>query len=249
MHLSRPKLLTKNKNVIIENVKQAKIYISQNKLSTEELNNLIQIDPSPTKRYVGWMAKQWVNKTITDIDDLRNTVEEFNTFAEKGKIKSPDISKYKSFNDLKKEVDDLNQSGAGRSSKDLESDYETVIDDNNLLIMVPHTHEASRKLGLSYFSFRDCGDGTKDSAWCTTYKAPDHFLDYYYNNNITFYYVKVRSNDLIEKIKEEFPKRWKLLIVVALAVFPDGQIDFYDAADKQLSQSEIKKYLNIIGIS
>jgi len=115
--------------------------------------------------------------------------------------------------------------------------------------MSPHTHEASRKLGLSQFAFRDCGDDGKDSSWCTTYKAPDHFNDYYYTNNVTFYYVKVKSQQMINQLQDKFPKTWKNLVVVALAVLDNGKIDGYDGKDKQISKDNIKEYTSIIGIS
>ena len=249
MKFTHSKLLTENKKYIVENVSQAKTYVGQGKLSEDELKQLIEIDPTPTRKYVGWMAKQWVAKTVTDIDDLRNTIEEYNTFLNKGKAKTKDINQFKSFEDLKKEVDAINKSGDAVSVKDLESDYETIIDNSDLLIMTPHTHEASRKLGLSQFAFRDCGDGKKDSAWCTTYKAPDHFNDYYYSHGVTFYYIKVKSEEMINKLKKAFPKRWKSLIVTALAVLPEGQIDGYDGLDKQISKKDIDTFTNIIGIS
>jgi hypothetical protein len=249
MKFTHSKLLTENKKYIVENVSQAKTYVGQRKLSEDELKQLIEIDPTPTRKYVGWMAKQWVAKTVTDIDDLRNTIEEYNTFLNKGKAKTKDINQFKSFEDLKKEVDAINKSGDAVSVKDLESDYETIIDNSDLLIMTPHTHEASRKLGLSQFAFRDCGDGKKDSAWCTTYKAPDHFNDYYYSHGVTFYYIKVKSEEMINKLKKAFPKRWKSLIVTALAVLPEGQIDGYDGLDKQISKKDIDTFTNIIGIS
>jgi len=249
MKFIHSKLLVENKKYIIENVSQAKTYVGQGKLSEDELKQLIEIDPTPTRKYVGWMAKQWIAKTVTDIDDLRNTIEEYNTFLTKGKTKTKDINQFKSFEGLKKEVDAINQSGDAISVKDLESDYETIINNSDLLIMVPHTHEASRKLGLSQFVFRDCGDGKKDSSWCTTYKAPDHFNDYYYTNNVTFYYIKVKSKEMINKLKETFPRRWKNLIVTALAVLPKGQIDGYDGLDKQISKKDIDTFINIIGIS
>lgn len=248
MNIKKP-LLKENKQKIVENVKQAKQYVQSGKLSQDELKTLIDIDPTPTRKFVGWMAKQWVNKGITDIDDLRNTVEEFNTFLEKGKTKTKDIYQIKSFKELQDEVDQINKTGEGISLKDLESDYDTVIDDENLLIMSPHTHEASRKLGLSQFSFRDCGDGSKDSSWCTTYKAPDHFNDYYYTNNVTFYYIKVKSQQMRDKLKEAFPKKWENMVVVALAVLDNGKIDGYDGLDKQISKSDIKIFTDIIGIS
>lgn len=248
MQIRKP-LLKENKTYIKENVKQAKQYISSGKLSQDELKKLIEIDPSKTRKYVGWMAKQWVQKNVTDIDELRNTVEEYNTFLEKGKAKTKDIYQLKTFDLLKKEVDEINQSGEGISVKDLESDYDVVMDTPELYIASPHTHEASRKLGLSAFAFRDCGDGGKDSSWCTTYKAPDHFNDYYYSNNVTFYYIKVKSPDMMEELNKAFGNKWANMVVVALAVLEDGQIDGYDGLDKQISKNDIKKYTEIIGIS
>ena len=255
MKLTTTKLLTENKQHILENVKQAKIYADQGKLSEDELKQLIEIDPSPTRKFVGWMAKQWITKTVTDIDDLRNTVEEYNTFLNKGKAKTKDINQFKTFSDLKKEVDSINKSGEAISVRDLESDYETIIDNSDLLIISPHTHEASRKLGLSQFAFRSTDDedckttGGKDSAWCTTYKAPDHFNGYYYINNVTFYYIKVKSPQMIEQLKQAFPEMWKNMVVTALAVLPNGKIDGYDGLDKQINKTGIKTFTNIIGIS
>ena len=249
MKLNYSKLLIENKHSILENVRQAKQYVESGKLTQEELKILTDIDPSPTRKYVGWMAKQWAEKQITDIDDLRNTIEEFNTLLEKGKTKTKDIYQIKSFKALQDEVDQINNSGENISTRELESDYDTVLENSDLLIMSPHTHEASRKLGLSQFAFRDCGDDGKDSSWCTTYKAPDHFNDYYYTNNVTFYYVKVKSQQMINQLQDKFPKTWKNLVVVALAVLDNGKIDGYDGLDKQISSNDIKEYTTIIGIS
>jgi hypothetical protein len=246
MNIGKP-LLREYKVAVLENVKQAKQYMQAGKLSEDGLKTLIEIDPTPTRKFVGWMAKIWITEK-PDLDDLRNTVEEYNTFLEKGKTRTKDIYQFKSFKDLQSEVNQINQSGEGISVKDLEYDYDTVVDNSDLLIMSPHTHEASRKLGLSHFAFRDC-EGGKDSAWCTTYKAPDHFNDYYYKQNVTFYYIKVKSPQMVEQLEQAFPKRWKNLIVVALAVMDNGRIDGYDGLDKQISSKDIKTFVNIIGIS
>jgi hypothetical protein len=249
MRFNNSKLLLENKKYILENVKQAKTYVSQGKLTVDDLKKLIELDPTPTRKFVGWMAKQWIAKNITDLDDLGNVVEQYNTFLDKGKARTKDINQFKSFADLSNEVNSINQSGEGKSSKDLESDYDTVLDNPDLLVMSPHTHESSRKLGLSHFAFRDCGNKEKDSAWCTTYKASDHWDDYYYAKNVTFYYIRVKSEEMIIKLKEAFPERWKSLIVVALAVLQDGRIDGYDGLDEQMTEEQIKIYTDIIGIS
>jgi len=246
MKFINPKLLRENKITILENVKLGKQYVQQGKLSEEDLKKLLEIDPTPQKKYVGWMSKIWITEK-PDLDDLRNTVEEYNTFVDKGKAKTKDINQFKSFKALHDEVDQINQSGEGVSVKDLESDYDTVVNNDRLLIMSPHTHEASRKLGLSHFAFRNC-EGGKDSAWCTTYKAPDHFNDYYYKHNVTFYYIKVKSPELIQKLEKAFSKRYKALEVVALAVLSNGKIDGYDGLDRRIQEKDIKTFTDIIGI-
>jgi len=247
MNIRKP-LLRKHKVAIIENVKQAKQYLQTGKLSEDDLKTLIEIDPTPTRKYVGWMAKIWITEH-PDLDDLRNTIKEFNTFLEKGKTKTKDIYQVKSFKDLQSEVEYLNNTGEGKSVKELESDYDTVVDTADLLVISPHTHEASRKLGLTHFAFRDCQDGTKDSSWCTTYKASNHFNDYYYERNATLYYIKVKSEQLIRQLQQAFTKRWKNMIVVALTVLDNGEIDGYDGLDNQINQEDIKTFTNIIGIS
>jgi hypothetical protein len=247
MNIKSHRPLRNHFHLIKENAKQAKIYLDQGKISKEDLKSLLDADPTKQKKYIGWMAKIWIAEK-PDIDDLRNTIEEYDTFLNKGKIKTRDINQFKSFKDLKFEVDEINQSGDALSLKNLENDYE-IIRDDSLLIAVPHTHEASRKLGLSKFAFRDCKNGEKDSAWCTTFKAPDHFNGYYHKDNLTFYYIRVKSDELVQKLKDAFPGKYKQLEVVALAILEDGKIKGWDGNDKQMSEKEIETYKNSIGIS
>jgi hypothetical protein len=232
-----------------ENRKLAKQYVEQGKLSPEDFDLLVSFDPSSTKKYVGWLAKQWINKEasgITTPDDLRNTIEEYDVFVNNGKSKTKDIFQFKTFKDLKREVEEINNS-APESKSELRDDYEIIRDDDKLLIAVPHSHEASRYLGLSKFSYRDCGGGGKDSAWCTTYKAPDHFNDYYFKRGITLYYIKIKSSELIQQVKDEFKN--PAMVVVALLVDRSGKlIDGFDANDDKLSSESITKFRKIISI-
>lgn len=246
MRLLQSKLLRENKTTILENLKQAKLYLQQGKLSQNDLTKLLTIDNTPTKKYMGWIAKTWIAEK-PDFDDLANTIEQYNILSDKNKIKEKDINKFKNFSDLKQAVDDANQT-SGQSRKELEDDYEVIIDNADLLIISPNTHEASRKLGLSKFAFRDCEGGEKDSAWCTTYKSPDHWNQYYYKNDVTFYYIRIISEKLQEKLKKDFSERIPQIYVTALALLPNGTVDGYDGLDKQLSQSEVTKFMDIIGI-
>jgi hypothetical protein len=235
-------------HLILENRKVAKELVVQGKLSPEEFEQLQSIDPSQTKKYMGWSAKQWIAKSVTDIDELRNKIEEYDAFVKSGKAKTKDIFQFKSFADLKKEVDELNAMGS-ESKSELRDDYEIIMDDDKFLIAVPHTHEASRYLGLSKFSYRDCEGGGKDSAWCTTYKAPDHFNDYYFKQHITFYYIKLKNEAMIELAKAAFPARGGAMVVTAVLVDKNGKVSScYDGTDSVMSGAEIAKFRKIIGI-
>ena len=238
-------------HLIQENRKQAKELVVQGKLSPTDFEEIVRIDASRTKKYTGWLARQWVNKTtsgIQSIDNLRNTIEEYDAFVTSGKAKTKDIFQFKSFVDLKKEVDELNASGV-ESKSELRDDYEIVTDDDKVLIAVPHSHEASRYLGLSKFTYRDCEGGGKDSAWCTTYKAPDHFHNYYYKQGITLYYVRVKNESIINALKTAFPDKEGAMVVVALLVNKNGKLfDGYDANDNQLNTKQIATFKQIVGI-
>jgi len=219
-------------SILKENRKQAKELVVQGKLSPTDFEEIVRIDPSPTKKYTGWLARQWVNKTtsgIQSIDNLRNTIEEYDAFVTSGKAKTKDIFQFKSFADLKKEVDELNAIGS-ESKSELRDD-------------------SSRYLGLSKFTYRDCEGGGKDSAWCTTYKAPDHFHNYYYKQGITFYYIRVKNESIIDALKTAFPSKQGAMVVVALLVNKSGKLsDGYDGTDAQLSAKEIATFRQIVGI-
>ena len=250
------------KTVLRENTQFAKLQVINGKLTSEKFKQLVDLDPSPTKKYVGWMAKQWIAKNVTDIDELRNKIEEYDAFFKSGKAKTKDVYQFTSFDDLKKEVGELNAIGS-ESNSELTKDYDVVMGTDKkdkLYIAVPHTHEASRYLGISKFQYRACEGGTKDSAWCTTYKSPEHFIDYYFKQNYTIYYIKIIDELLIEKVKAEFKKKFPkrdgdALVVTAALIIPDP-LDpdnpkiqsWYDGNDKTLSQLEITEFRKLIGI-
>lgn len=196
------------------------------------------------------------NKSQLDYIAVKLNVEDRNEFNSLMNALDTQGIKY---SDLKKQIEDgslktiedlkkLKTMSKTDVSKSLESDYETIIDNSDLLIMSPHTHEASRKLGLSHFTFRDCESGGKDSAWCTTFKSPDHWNSYYNKDFLTFYYVKIKSSEMIEKLKKVFPENWKNMVVVALTVSEKNKIEGWDGLDEKMSSNDIKTFTNLIGI-
>ena len=244
-------------SILRENRKVATELVVQGKLSPEDFELLVSIDPSPTKKYTGWLARQWVNKTtsgIQSIDDLRNTIEEYHVFLTGGKAKTKDIYQFKSFADLKSEVEELNAIGT-ESNSELRDDYEIIRDDDKLLIAVPHSHEASRYLGITKFQFRQCKDdkgnltGQLDSAWCTTYKAPDHWNVNYYNRGYTLYYIRVKDQGTMDDLKAAFPEKEGAILVVALLVNNKGKLfEGFDGKDDRLNSKQIAKFRKIVQI-
>lgn len=228
-----------------ETKRETKQYVLSGKLDPEIGTKIINADPHPKKSFSGWMSRQWMAGNVNDIDTLRNTVEEFYTFLQRRRTSKTNIGEYKTFQELQADVDKINATGEGESSKELESSYEVLVDNENLLVVVPHTHEASRKLGLTQFAYRSCADG-KDSAWCVTYKSPDHWNDYYYGKNVTFYYIKIKSPKLMNKVREAgFPESF---VVTALLV-KDNTIDvIYDGLDKSYDTTKARQFIQLIGL-
>lgn len=237
---------------ISESKKEAKNYLKVNlergNIDSEEVKRLFEIDPSDSKKYVIWMTKRYIEsgKSLS-FDEMRSYIEEYDVFVKRNRdIKHKDINQYETFDEFKNDVDRVNQTGGNVSVSDLERDYDVIIDDDDLYIVSPHTHEASRKLGQSDFAWRNCG---KDSAWCVTYKAPDHFNSYYYNSGLTFYYVKIKSPELLKKVIESIPNHGKALEVTAITVDERKKTDVYDAKDRTLNNSDKKIYLKLTGLS
>ena len=160
--------------MINENIKLGRQIIKDSNI----LDRIINIDPSPTKKYVGWLAKQYP----FDIHLIKNTIEEFDTFVNKNKANITDINQFKSLTDLKEYVNKLNNQSTA-SLRELENNYTVILDNEDLYIVCPWTHEASRKLGLSKFVYG------KECNWCTTFKNSDHWNDYFFDKQITFYYI------------------------------------------------------------
>ena len=211
-----------------ENRKLGLEFVNKGKISRDIYEKFIENDPTINKKYVGWLCKVYINEPFS-LDRLKSYLEEYEVFIQRNLIDKKDINLFNSFAEFKSEIDKLNNTSTA-SNKELETDYDVVLDNEDVKICRPNTHEASRKLGLSIFNGR-FKDGVQDCAWCTTYKNNDHWIDYYLKKNITFYYC------LFKKLKTDNH-------MVAFAVYPNLEIEAFDINDKQIKNvnSIINKY-------
>lgn len=254
-------------NILVnENKAQLKQMLQANKINQEEFNQILQSDNSPTKKFVGWIGRQFLKtkeeNAPFDWDQLRNAVTEFIAMVNSGTITGEDsnIEKYPSYEALQQKVNQANEISKekGPSKSQAAGEVEVYLDNNDALVVAPLNHTAARKLGLSEFAHRNKGDGGKDCAWCITYKNDDHWKDYFDNQLITFYFAKPKSQKKLQELQQAFPGRNVQSIAVLVDIAPgsdpesdnpDGVIrEGFDADDKKMSKADTEKYLKILGV-
>jgi hypothetical protein len=227
-------------------IKQGKKYLLDNLITVEVFNSIKECCGEHNK-YVGWLCKQYINEPF-DIGSMKSYIEEYDVLVNKKSINA-DINRFKSINDFINEIDKVNSTRSA-SLKELQTDFDVILDNETLYIARPNSYEASRKLGLSTFAHRNNEQsGNKDSAWCTTYSNSDHWNDYYYKHNVTFYYCKIKDENLIDELNKKYKTNSTTcdLTVFAVAVLEDGKLDIYDANDVQIKLP--KDFVNKLNIS
>jgi len=233
-----------------ESVKIAKQkYLETNLIPEDIFNQLVSIDPSKTKKYLPFMGKSYLEGI--GINDIRNKIEEYDALLNKRvvPVEKKDINRFKTFKELYDLVEELNKiKTKSEFERGIKKQADIIVDNSDMFIIVPHTHEASCIYGA----------GTK---WCTTANTNTHWIKYQYSDNVTFYYVDIRSNIIksklkteksfinrVEKLKRELkPSKIEDLFKVAVVSFPNGKLEAYDAADNIFSSHDLNNFLNIIG--
>ncbi|MGP8214259.1 MAG: leucine-rich repeat domain-containing protein [Bacteroidia bacterium] len=185
-------------------------YVKRGLISQADLEFLAELDPSPNQKYLPFIIKYYLANV--DLDQLRNRISEYDALLNRSQVVIKDIHSFKTFQQLDLYVQELNNISSTRGLKRLiKKDAEIILDTNDIFIVRPQSHEASCLYGA----------GTK---WCTTAKNHVHWERYFYDYLMTFYYIQVRSDEIKKKLPED---SWKL----AVAVFPNGRMRVYDAAD------------------
>jgi hypothetical protein len=260
----------------LSNIK-ARQFVLSGQLSQEDLNKIKEIAPKkiqrgeeggdssaqslPDPKYVNWIAQQWIRnsdtiKAIADRENtdpwnlLRNKVEEYVAILSFGNSNSisPDIFTFENFDDFKNKLDQINDTSSGTSSRAKERQYTILVDNDNLLVVLPESHPASRKSALKYFAHRVCSDGVgKDSAWCITYKDDSHWVTEYHKKDRTIYYCGIKSEELMEKLKEIAPSSGDMLVALAILVERNGDYTgIWDAADNSIDSNKVPKIIEVL---
>jgi len=232
----------------------AKKYIKMGKLTQEKAEQIIGFDKSKKKKYAPWLLKTVVETPGIDLQNLRNKIEEYHTFitANRIPVDKRDINKIATYQEFAELVDKINNK-TGITLDELEDKYELIADTPGIYIAIPHSHEASRKVGNEHLAYRD---NYKNCAWCTTYNNDSNFVSYYFDQNITFFYVRLKAPELIEALKKRFgttkessdenrPK-WERYCYLAIVFKNDSSIDIYDGLDHDANDSDTKFLCDLV---
>lgn len=184
--------------LLIENLQLDDIYNKYYKAIPREIfNNILSIDPTSSENKMGnytkWLLKLYMAKKLKEEDfyKAKEYLTCFNTY--KNRITEKDINKFKSINDLYVAIEPFYQSNEANSKSEeirrIKQGAEKVYEDDNWLIIVPHTKEAS-----CYY-----GKGTQ---WCTaadkSYNAFDSYND---EGNL---YININKRNPKEKYQFHF---------------------------------------------
>jgi len=198
-------------------------YLNTDKINQSSFDRLVEIDPTPQKKYVDWMAKTFVDLKMHHLDIGKfEIIKDFYTLAEKGIIKNKDIYSYKNieavYDEVKKHEDVKTK---GEIEKTVKKEGTKVILDNDKVTIV---QPVSREASCFY------GKGTK---WCTAGDVYNYFNSYFWEKGVNLYYVLPKVEGM-EKI--------------AIAVYPSGKKEYYKADDSRLTPASANSILKKLGV-
>lgn len=199
---------------ILESLNSAKdLYLKTEKISEDVFNILAERDPSPTKKYLEWMCKQYllIQERPEHIGDV---IKVYDNLINRSMVSDKDINNFKTLEDLEKVVSEASKKRSKTEiSKKVKKNAEVILNDKDLFIVVPKSHAASCLYG-------------KNTKWCTTGKTPTYW-DAYTKKGVKFYYIINKKDD----------RKY------AVAVYLDGKKEIFDEKDKSISFEELKNRL------
>ena len=199
---------------VMEGVTQVKSkYVDSGKIPEDVFNKFVDGDRSRTKKYVGWMAKQYIQDPGRP-DHIVDVVNMFDTLVRNKRVDTTDIYQYGSLEDLETALSSVEDTTSKTQKvKDIKKDVNVILDTENVFIVEPKTHEAS-----CFY-----GKGTK---WCTTSKET-HYWNLYYDRGSRLYYI------MAKKTKKKY----------AVLVSPSGEKTVYDELDHTMPFDKLKQEL------
>ena len=173
-------------------------------------NSSIQVKTN--YKYADWYLKQYygTGSNIERIEDGDEYLTKFDKYSKN--LEKKDINQYKTYSEL---VDVISQYESQRKESVSNEDSVKLVDNDEIIIVKPLTHQSSCKYG----------SGTK---WCTTHKDSKYFKQYDEKGNLYYIHLKNVGKD------NNFYK------MAAYFTYDGRREEWYDAQDKRMGDGEVK---------
>jgi|LakMenEpi03Aug12_release.lakeMendotaPanAssembly.Ray.scaffolds.fasta_scaffold12812_8 hypothetical protein len=136
-------------------------------------------------------------------------VQDFDKYQKN--LQKKDINQYRSFEELEKALEPFKEK---EKEKELENQTEKIYEDDNFLVLVPKTEEASCKYG----------SGTK---WCVTQKGTGHFERYTRDKQGLYFIIRKKGKQTEPHYK------------VAVHINDIGNESWWDARDTRMNNEAV----------
>ena len=190
---------------LMEDLVEVKKYYPN--ISQEDFDRVIALDPTFRKEqdklgtYGKWILSLFQKGNLKNEGHVKDILTRFD--KEKKNLKNKDIMTYKSLEDLDNALNDeesyqdqtdrqkLRKTQDAVRKSDLSKDAEKVYEDSDWEVWIPHTYEASCKLG-------------RGTHWCTASTEDDYYYNSYKDNFGGEYYININKHNPDEKYQFHF---------------------------------------------
>jgi hypothetical protein len=186
------------------------------KYDQEDLDFILSISDLQdfNHKYTDWVLKHLLEYAdVIEVAEIAvRLVKDFDKYQKN--LEKKDINQYLSIEELEKVLESFK---GKEKEKELESQTEKIYEDENFLVLVPKTIEASCKYGA----------GTK---WCTTVRDADHFQRYTRGKQGLYYIIRKKGKQTEPHYK------------VAVHFNDIGSEKWWDAKDRPMTDSSIELF-------
>lgn len=197
-------------------------------MEDEHFEFLVTNQPAGSNnKYLMWACKQADNLLEIDPDPmgLRVVIQAIRLFdGNKQRLEKKDLYQYNDTNEIETAVEKLGGASKGQKNQQALSDTDVVYEDDQFLVVRPHTAEASCKFG-------------SNTNWCIAAQGTRNYYNTYSSSNNKFYFIISKNSGEYNNSTRTGDKNSKLAIVIDKLDEQDSRIQVYNAADAQVGLS------------
>lgn len=191
-------------------------------MDDEDFDYLVANQPAGSNnKYLQWSCKQFDDGFSTEV-----TIQAVRLFdGNKQRLTKRDLTQYKDVGEVEAAIAELGGKSKGQKSAQARADTDTIYQDDQFVVLRPHTQEASCKYGTG-------------TSWCIAATKSHNYFGTYSSSNNKFYFV-------IDKKAVGATPESKF----ALAIMAPGQsatrsnVQIYNASDKLVDISVVAKHV------